>query len=103
MKAREFAERHLLREERERIAEQMRRSGHAAGDVSRALQAARVSQHAVDEAVRTCRKRAELCSFITHRFAHEEWPEGVKETIGKRGVWLRELEAIARSEGLEVE
>lgn len=101
MKAREFAQRHLEREARERVADRMK--GAPATAVSRAMRDARTQMADVDATIRTCAKRIALAEFIATRFADEQWPEDVKDSIAKRAVWLRELLQMARSECLFVE
>jgi hypothetical protein len=100
MKAREFAERHMLREARVAIA----REGYFTGAaLSKALSAVVVTPEQIEQTIRTSRKKAEFCAFVTQRFAGEEWPEGILDELGQRGAWKRELAEMARSEGLTVE
>ncbi len=99
MKAREFAEHHLLREARERVLAQKHETP---AKLSRALAKARESIAPIDETIRKSQRTAEYCAWVVERFSGESWPDDIKAQISRRGVWLRELAEKARAEGIEL-
>ena len=96
MRAREFCERHLQREARERILAECRARKATPHETASSLSKAHESTAPIDGTIASLRRSIAACDYVLeHR---DEYPADVVEELGKRAAWKRELESLLHAE-----